>query len=71
MRGNRDANLFFEDLRRYLSVLGFEERIRGSHPIFTWPGLHRPLNLQPLGRGCKSYQIRQVRNILAILNLRL
>lgn len=34
LRGTSDANIPFDDLRRLLTGLGFEERIRGSHRIF-------------------------------------
>ena len=35
LRGTSDANIEFNDLRMLLGALGFEERIRGSHHIFT------------------------------------
>ena len=44
--------------------LGFEERIRGSHHIFTRDGVEEILNLQPKGAKAKSYQVKQVRNVI-------
>jgi predicted RNA binding protein YcfA (HicA-like mRNA interferase family) len=44
--------------------LGFDERIRGSHHIFTKEGVEEILNLQPKGRQAKPYQVRQVRRIV-------
>jgi hypothetical protein len=43
--GNSDANIAFESLRQLLKTLGFDERIRGSHHIFTQDVLRR-LKLQ-------------------------
>ncbi len=39
LRGTADANIDFNDLCRLLRVLGFDERIRGSHHIFTRTGV--------------------------------
>jgi HicA toxin of bacterial toxin-antitoxin, len=47
LRGSSDANIRFNDLRALLLRLGFEERIKGSHHIFTREGVHEILNLQP------------------------
>ena len=49
LRGTSDANVSFEGLRSMLRVLGFDERIRGSHHIFTREGVEEILNLQPRG----------------------
>lgn len=64
LRGQSDANIDFNDLRNVLSRLGFVERIRGSHHIFTQTGVEEILNLQPKGSKAKAYQVRQVRGIL-------
>ena len=45
--GNADANIPFEQLCLLLKQLGFDERIRGSHHIFTKEGIEEILNLQP------------------------
>ncbi len=47
-----------------LHRLGFEERIHGSHHIFTKDGVEEILNLQPKGAKGKPYQIKQVRNVI-------
>jgi hypothetical protein len=49
LQGNADANIRFEELRTLLIALGFTERIKGSHPIFTKPEVAEILNLQPRG----------------------
>jgi hypothetical protein len=64
LRGASDANISFEGLRSLLRVLGFEERIRGSHHIFTREGVEEILNLQPRGSLAKAYQVRQVRQVI-------
>jgi hypothetical protein len=64
LRGRSDANIPFGDLCRLLNVLGFEERIRGSHHIFVKSGVIEILNLQPKGAQAKAYQVRQVRSVL-------
>lgn len=64
LRGSSDANIRFADLRTLLSSLGFEERIKGSHHIFTLEGRRAALNLQPDGSKAKAYQVRQVRRII-------
>ncbi|MGV0023803.1 type II toxin-antitoxin system HicA family toxin [Phormidesmis priestleyi] len=43
--GASDANIPFEPLCQLLRVLGFEERIRGSHHIFSKENVEDILNL--------------------------
>jgi HicA toxin of bacterial toxin-antitoxin, len=64
LRGTSDANIPFEGLCQLLRRLGFDERIRGSHHIFTKEGVEEILNLQPQGRQAKPYQVKQVRGVL-------
>jgi hypothetical protein len=64
LRGTSDANIAFEGLCQLLRRLGFDERIRGSHHIFTKEGVEEILNLQPKGRQAKPYQVKQVRAVL-------
>jgi hypothetical protein len=64
LRGTSDANIRFSDLRTLLTALGFEERTKGSHHIFTLEGREAALNLQPDGSEAKAYQVRQVRRII-------
>lgn len=56
LRGTADANIPFNELCQLLRRLGFDERIRGSHHIFTKEGLENILNLQPKGAKAKPYQ---------------
>ncbi len=64
LRGNADANIAFEGLCGLLRHLGFEERIRGSHHVFTKDNVEEILNIQPSGANAKPYQVKQVRGIL-------
>ena len=52
---------FYPDL---LAGLGFDERIRGDHHIFTKAGVEEIVNLQPKGSMAKPYQVKQVRNVI-------
>jgi predicted RNA binding protein YcfA (HicA-like mRNA interferase family) len=62
--GRSDANINFEDLRRLLKRMGFEERVRGSHHLFRKEGVRELINLQHDGSKAKIYQVRQVRHIM-------
>ena len=64
LRGTSDANISFNDLCSMLLKIGFEERIRGSHHIFTKDNIAEILNLQPKGSKSKPYQVKQVRNVI-------
>lgn len=64
LRGTADSNIAFTDLCLLLHHLGFDERIRGSHHIFTKDGIEEILNLQPKRDKAKPYQVKQVRNII-------
>jgi hypothetical protein len=64
LRGTSDNNISFDDLCQLLVHLGFRERIKGSHRIFTKPGVVEILNLQPKGGRAKPYQVKQVRNMI-------
>lgn len=55
LRGNADANIAFSDLVAILKMLGFQERIRGSHHIFSREGVEEILNLQPRNGKAKPY----------------
>lgn len=69
LRGTSDANVRFEDLCALLSHLGFIERIRGDHHIFTRDGVAEILNLQPRGGKAKPYQVKQVRAVVTAYQL--
>jgi predicted RNA binding protein YcfA (HicA-like mRNA interferase family) len=62
--GSADANISFDQLCQLLCTLGFDERIRGSHHIFSKEGVEEILNLQPKQGKAKAYQVKQVRTII-------
>ena len=64
LRGVSDANVDFDDLRQLLDGLGFQERIRGSHHIYTKDGVIEIINLQPKGSKAKPYKVKQVRTLI-------
>ena len=64
LRGVSDANIGFEDLCQLLAGLGFQERIHGSHHIYTKDGVIEIINLQPKGSKAKPYQVKQVRTLI-------
>jgi len=64
LRGASDANIAFAELRNLLISMGFEERIRGDHHIFSKDGVVEILNLQPKGSQAKPYQVKQVRSVV-------
>jgi hypothetical protein len=62
LKGTGDENLRFKDLCQPLGRLGFNERVRGNHHIFSRKDVVEILNLQPRGSLAKAYQVKQVRN---------
>lgn len=64
LRGTAATSVRFGDLCQLLISLGFEERVRGDHHIFTKDGVVEILNLQPRGSLAKPYQVKQVRNVI-------
>ena len=64
LQGTSDANIPFAGLCRLLETLGFVERVKGDHHIFTREGVEEILNLQPRGNHAKAYQVKQVRDVI-------
>ena len=70
LSGVADRNIRFDELRLVLLALQFEERVRGSHHIFTRAGILEILNLQQDSNGkSKPYQVRQVRAVIVSYRL--
>jgi len=69
LAGGADANVEFSALCHLLIRLGFTERVKGSHHIFTRDDIDEIVNLQPKGNKAKAYQIKQVRGILVKYHL--
>ena len=64
IQGRSDKNTGFEELRKLLQHLGFDERIRGSHHLYHKTGVEEMINLQKDGNKAKPYQVKQVRAVL-------
>ena len=64
LRGTSDANIPFGGLCQLLRSLGFAERIKGSHHIYTKDGVEEILNLQSKTGKAKPYQVKQVRSVI-------
>jgi predicted RNA binding protein YcfA (HicA-like mRNA interferase family) len=64
LSGRSDATIDFEALCNALKRMGFDERVRGSHHIFTKEGIEEIVNIQPNGRAAKPYQVKQIRNLI-------
>ena len=62
--GTSDTNIRFADIQQLLEFLGFCERIKGDHHIYTKTGVAEIINIQPIGNKAKAYQIKQIRNII-------
>jgi hypothetical protein len=64
LRGTSDANIPFKDLCSLMLKLGFTERVRGDHFIYSRESVEEILNLQPIGSKAKAYQVKQVRTVI-------
>jgi hypothetical protein len=64
LHGTSDANISFNELCELLRRLGFDERVRGDHHIFSKTGIADILNLQPQKAKAKAYQVKQVRDAI-------
>ena len=54
----------FDELCWLLKHLHFDERIRGSHHIFTRDDIEEIINIQPKGKHVKAYQVKQIRMMI-------
>lgn len=64
LSGSSDSNIPFSGLCNLLLHLGFTQRIRGSHHIFSKEDVEEIINLQPNEGKGKSYQVKQVRKLI-------
>ena len=64
LSGRQDRAFKFSDLTKLLRVMGFQERIKGSHHIYYRINIEEILNIQPNGSNAKPYQVKQVRNVI-------
>lgn len=71
LQGSSDANIPFTRMCQLLKKLGFAERIRGDHHIFSKDGVEEIINVQARGSKAKPYQVKQVRNLILKHKMRL
>ena len=64
LSGRQDASIHFSEVVALLQALGFSLRIKGSHHIFFREGMEEIINIQPDGSKAKSYQIKQIRDLI-------
>ena len=64
LSGQADTDISFADLCSLLYRMGFVERIRGDHHIFSRSDVIEIINIQPAGDKAKPYQVKQVRNLI-------
>ncbi|MBI5815758.1 MAG: type II toxin-antitoxin system HicA family toxin [Nitrospinae bacterium] len=64
LTGRSDQNISFQDLRLLLSHLGFAERVKGGHHIYTKTAIEEIINIQEKSGKAKPYQVKQIRHIL-------
>lgn len=77
LKPNSDGNWKLNDLIKLVKNLGFEKnteksgkKSKGSHKVFSKPGVVEIVNLQDDGHGnAKRYQVGQVRDIINKYNL--
>lgn len=61
LSGAVDANIRFSELRKLVLWLGFKERIKGDHFIYSKTGIIEIINIQPKKDGkAKPYQVYPV-----------
>jgi len=65
-------NIRFGDMVALVNAFGFRlSRTKGSHHIFTHPGIPELVNLQEVHGQAKPYQIKQFLNLIERYNLKL
>ena len=54
---NTGANIPFSPLCELLKSIGFSQRVKGDHFIFSMDGIEEIINIQPDGSKAKPYQV--------------
>lgn len=70
LSGRSDTNIPFQATCNLLESLGCKKRVKGSHHIFTKTGVIEQINLQPYGGRVIAYQVKQIRRVLTIYDLK-
>ena len=64
LQAKQDYNINFKELCSLLKSMGFKERIKGSHHIFSRENIIEIVNIQPKKKLSKPYQVKQIRNLI-------
>lgn len=65
LSGRSDKNIRLAPVRTLLISLDFEERVSGSHHVFSRGDIAELINIQEVQGGkVKPYQVRQLRQLL-------
>ncbi len=66
LSGKSDNNISEEDMKFFLSKIGaIHRRTTGSHFQYCIDDIPELINIQPKNGKIKSYQVKQVRNIVS------
>lgn len=71
LSGTADVNIGFKELTGLLLKLGFKERIKGSHHIYSMESMDEIINIQEINGKAKSYQVKQIRKLIKKYTLKL
>ena len=71
LTASSDNNIRFEAVCQLLILLGFTNRIKGSHHIFFKDHVEEIINLQEKNGKAKSYQVKQIRELIVKHNLKI
>ncbi|WP_072620755.1 type II toxin-antitoxin system HicA family toxin [Spirulina major] len=69
IRGESDTTINFKQLFSLLLKLGFDQRVKGDHFIFTREDIIEIINIQPRDSQAKAYQVKQIRSLILKYNL--
>lgn len=64
LNGLSYQNIDFPEFLNLIIYFGFRLRQKGSHHILTKDGIEEIINIQPKNGKVKSYQVKQVREII-------
>jgi len=64
LSGTNDNNILFDEMCNLIRSFNFSLRINGGHHIFYRSDVEEIINIQPKNGKTKSYQVKQIRNII-------
>ena len=64
LSGASDNNINFTEMCNLLKSFDFSLRTKGDHHIFSRIDIEEIINIQPKNGKAKTYQVKQIRNII-------